>query len=142
MFFKSNVIEGVLAMAQKESHSGQTEKLPLPNLVTAEFAAMGKKRVEELAKVQKELLDKLQETNRRWLERMQLEMKFASEFASKLTTVRSIPDAAAVCQEWMTRRLEMMTEDGKRVFADTQKFMETGAHLLANGRSGGPGASS
>lgn len=49
-------------MAQKESHSDKTEKLPLPNLVPAEFAAMGKKRVEELAKVQKELLDKLQET--------------------------------------------------------------------------------
>jgi hypothetical protein len=62
MSFKSNVIEGVLTMAQKESHSDKTEKLPLPNLVPAEFAAMGKKRVEELAKVQKELLDKLQET--------------------------------------------------------------------------------
>lgn len=29
-------------MAQKESHSDKTEKLPLPNLVPAEFAAMGK----------------------------------------------------------------------------------------------------
>ena len=127
-------------MAQKESHGGQTEKLPLPNLVPAEFAAMGKKRVEELAKVQKELLDKLQETNRQWLERMQLEMNVASEFASKLTTVRSIPDAAAVCQEWMTRRLEMMTEDGKRVFADTQKFMEAATRLLPNSLFKGGGS--
>ena len=56
--------------------------------------------------------------------------------------VRSIPDAATVYQEWMTRRFEMMTDDGKRLFAETQKFMETGARLLANGgQFGGPGTS-
>ena len=107
-------------MEQKESHSGQTEKLPSPNLIPAEFAAMGKKRVEELAKVQKELLDKLQETNRHWFERMQYEVNDGSGFASKLTTVGSIPDAARMYQEWMTRRFEMMTEDSERLFADTQ----------------------
>jgi hypothetical protein len=122
-------------MAQKESHnqSERTEKLPLPNLVPAEFVVMGKKRVEEFVNAQNELLDNLQEMNHQWLERMQLEVSVASEVASKLTAIRSIPDATTVCQEWMTLRFKMMTEDGKRFFADTQKFMETGARLLANG---------
>jgi hypothetical protein len=56
---------------------------------------------------------------------MQLEMNVASEFSSKLRTSRSIPAAAMVCQEWITRRFEMMTEDGERLFADAQKFIET-----------------
>ncbi|MGD0023515.1 MAG: phasin family protein [Xanthobacteraceae bacterium] len=128
-------------MAQKESHSERTEKSPLPNLVPAEFAAIGKKRIEDFANAQTELLDKLQETNRQWFERVQSEANLVSEFASKLTAARSIPDAMTACQEWTSRRFEMMAEDGKHLFADTQKFMETGARLLSNGwLSGRPGA--
>ena len=58
------------------------------------------------------------------------ELRF--QLASKLTAARSIPDAMTACQEW-GRRFEMMAEDGKHLLSDTQKFMETGAHLLANG---------
>ncbi len=128
-------------MAQKESHSERTEKSALPNLVPAEFAAMGKKRVEDFVNAQTELLDKLRETNRQWFERVQSEANLASEFAAKLTAARSIPDAMTACQEWTSRRFEMMAEDGKQLFADTQKFMETGARLLSNGwLSNRPGA--
>ena len=99
----------------------------------------GEKRVDEFVKVQKELLEKLQEMNRQWFGRLQSEVNVASEFASKLRTVRSIPDAAMVCQEWMSRRFDMMIDDGERLFADIQKFMEVGSRLMANGsRSGGP----
>ena len=101
---------------------------------------MGKERVDEFVKVQKELLEKLQEMNRQWFGRWQSEVNAASEFASKLRTVRLIPDAAMVCQEWMSRRFDMMTDDGERLFADIQKFMEASSRLMANGgsRSGGP----
>ena len=34
------------------------------------------------------------------------------------------------------RRFEMMAEDGKRLFADGQKFIEAGTHVLSNGFSG------
>jgi hypothetical protein len=64
---------------------------------------------------------------------MQSEANLASEFASKLTTARSIPDAMTACQEWSSRRFEMMAEDGKHLFADTQKFIEAGARLVSNG---------
>jgi hypothetical protein len=40
------------------------ENVPFPNLIRPEVAAMAKERVDEFVKVQKELLEKLQEMNR------------------------------------------------------------------------------
>ena len=88
-------------MAQGEAHGERTEK---SNLVLAEFAPIVKKRMEELANAQSELLNELQETNRQWFARMQSEADLASEFSSKLTAARSIPDAMTACQEWTSRR--------------------------------------
>ena len=93
---------------------------------------MGKKRIEELVNSQTEFLEKLQEMNRQWSDRAQSETNLASEFASKLTAARSIPEAMAAYQEWASRRFEMMAEDGKPLFADAQKFMEAATRLLPN----------
>lgn len=128
-------------MTQKEPRSEGLEKASLFNLPT-ELAAMGKQRIEDFINAQTELFEKLQESNKHWSERMQSEAKLASDLASKLTSARSIPDAMTACQEWSGRRFEMMTEDGKHLFSDSQKFMETGVRLLSNGWwSSGKGAS-
>ena len=116
-------------MAQKESH---TEKSSSPLLMPTEFAEMGKKRADEFVKTQTEFLEKLQEINRQWFDRAQSEASLASEFTSKLTAARSIPEAMAAYQEWASRRFEMMAEDGKHLFADAQKFMEAATRLLPN----------
>ncbi len=128
-------------MAQKESLSERQDKSTSPNLVPAQFAAMGKKRIDALMSMQTEFIDELQETNRQWFERAQSEANLVSDFAKKLTAARSIPDAMAACQEWTSRRFEMMAEDGKHLFADAQKFTETGARLLSSGWLRGGGAS-
>lgn len=120
-------------MAQKESHTERTEKSSLPNLIPAELAAMGKKRLDELVAMQTEQLEKLQEVNRNWFDRLETEATLASEFASKLTAARSVPEAAAAYQEWASRHLEMAAEDAKRIFADGQKLAETGTRLLFSG---------
>ena len=112
------------------------------NSMPAEFVAVGRKRVEEFTKAQAELLDRLQQVNRQWIERVQSEANLASEFAANLSAARSIPDAMSACQEWTSRRFEMMADDGKHLLADTQKFMETSTRLLTNGwLSNRPGAS-
>ena len=120
-------------MTQKESHAERAGKASSINLLPAEFAEMGKKRIEEFVNMQTELLNELQETNRQWFDRVQSEANIASEFASKLTAARSIPEAMATCQEWTSRRFEMMAEDGKHLLADTQKFMEAVARLMPKG---------
>jgi hypothetical protein len=118
-------------MGWKVSDVGKTSSLFNP--ISAEFAAAGRKQIEALVNAQTELFDRLQDTNRRWLDRMQAEANLASEFATKLTSARSIPDAMTACRDWASRRFELMAEDVKHVLDDTQKFMQTGSRLLSNG---------
>lgn len=126
-------------MVQKESPA--SEKSSLFNPIPAEFATVGKKRIEDFVNAQTELFERIQDTNRQWLDRVQTEVNLASEFATKLTSARSIPDAMSACQDWTIRRFELMAEDGKHLLTDTQKYIEAGARLLSNGwltKDGGP----
>jgi hypothetical protein len=119
-------------MTSVESHTKPPAKSPPAPLIPPEIITLGKKQFENLAKLQAELIENLQEANRSWLDRMQSEANLASEFATKLTAARSIPETATLCRELASRRLEMAAEDARHLLADSQKFMETGAHLLAN----------
>jgi len=74
-----------------ETQRERTAALAL-NSMPAEFAAAGTKRIEEFTKAQADLLDRLQQANRQWIERVQSEASLASEFAAKLSAARSIPD--------------------------------------------------
>jgi Phasin protein len=98
----------------------------------SEFSATGTKRVEEYLGVQTELVDMIADASRHWLDRMQTEANLASDFASKLTAARTIPDAVTACQEWTSQQLELMEEDGKHLLADTQKLIEAEGRLLSS----------
>jgi hypothetical protein len=69
----------------------RTERSAAPIFLTVpEITEMGKKRIENFVDAQRELLNQMQETNRQWLDRMQSEVKVASDFANKvLELVRS-----------------------------------------------------
>jgi hypothetical protein len=120
-------------MAQKDPRSEATENVSPFNLMPTDLAAMSKKRIEDVVNAQAELFEELQGSNKQWIYRMQLEANLASDLASKLTSARWFPETLTACQEWGSRHLEMMAEDGKHVFADAQKVMETSARLLLNG---------
>lgn len=113
-------------------------KPSLPIFIFNDFA----ERMHGVANFQKELFETVQETNRKWFERAQSEADFASVFASKLAGSRSLPDAVSCCQDWASRRFEMMAEDGQQFFADATKFVVSGLSFLANGAkaNGGSGA--
>jgi hypothetical protein len=103
-----------------------------PQLFPAGLAASGKKQFEDMISLQKELSEYLQEVNRNWLAHMRSEAALASQFATKLTATRSIPESASVCQEWTNRRMELFTEDSKRFLAETQRLMELSLRALSN----------
>jgi anaerobic ribonucleoside-triphosphate reductase len=119
-------------MAETSHHTAKSEQSTLAGLISPEFAAMGKKRLEKLAEIQKQQLGIVQEINRHWIDRMQSEAKLASEFATKLTSARSMPEVATAYHEWTSRHLDMAAEDAKRIVADSQQLVETGARLLSN----------
>jgi len=89
--------------------------------------------MEAFVNAQTELLDEIQEANRRWMDRFQSEANLASEYASKLSGTRTIPDAMAVSRDWATRYFQMLAEDGRHFADDTRKLMETGARMFGNG---------
>jgi len=120
-------------MANTETHHRGTENPLLPNLTLSEFAALGKKSMEEFAKAQSDMLSAMQDAHRHWLDRMQSEAKLASEFTRSVASCRSIPEAVAVCQEWTGRRLEMMADDSKHLVTDSRRMMERSARFLSDG---------
>ena len=117
------------------------QKSTLPNLMPAEFAAMGKKRLEEFTKAQTEFSIRSRRRtgngssacNRK---RILLRVYFEIDGGA------IDPGRDEGVQEWTSRRFEMIADDGKHLLADTQKFIETGARLVSNGwLSNLPGAS-
>jgi Phasin protein len=99
----------------------------------SEFAAIGKKRMETFVNMQTELLEEIQEANRHWLDRIQSEANLAAEYASRLSSVRTLPDAVAVSHDWSTQYFQRLADDGKHLADGTRKLMETGARLFSHG---------
>src|SRR5215471_15778306 len=120
-------------MAKNEYHSEQMESVTPFSLIPPAFITMGRQQIHECVKAHSELVDRFQEVNRNWLDHLQSEAALSTEFASKMTAARSIPDVAALLLEWNKRHMEMANVDAKHVLADTQKVMEVGARLLAGG---------
>ena len=132
-----------MIIAEQETLPDKAQQSGTPNLIPAELAAIGKKRLDELFAAQTQQVEKLQEISQNWFNRTQSETALASELAIKLTAARSVPEVAAAYQEWATRHLERAAEDAKRIFADAQKLAESGAQILSKGlRPNGLGGSS
>jgi hypothetical protein len=96
---------------------------------------MGRKQFETALKIQKELLGTFEEINHTWLACAQSEMALVSDFVGKVTTASTIPDATAACQECMNRQMEMLAENSRRMFAESEKLMRAGARFFSNGSS-------
>jgi hypothetical protein len=119
-------------MAQKGTSVERSVKSATPDVVHVELAEIGKKGVDAFIHMQRELCDTLGEMNREWFARAQAEANLASELATRLTTARSVPDTAIMCQEWAGRRMEMFAENSRRFVADSQRFMEDSRKFLAD----------
>lgn len=117
-------------MAQKDTHA---ERPTAFNLFPASLAELSQKRTEAAIAVQHDLFNEIQELNQHWLERAKSEAELAAEFVNTLTAARSVPESLTAWQQWTSRRMQMATEDGQRVFADGFKLMEKCACLFPNG---------
>lgn len=118
-------------MADDEIQSEQSAKPGFGAVTLMEYMAAARSCIEHFLNAQTDLMDGLHQANLQWFERLQSEANSVSDFVSRMTDARSMPDAFTVYQDWGSHQAELMAEDGRRLLDDTQKFIETGARLLA-----------
>jgi len=94
-----------------------------------------RQNIETFGALQKQLLD----ANHEWIAFLNEEAELASNLSKKMTTAKSIPDATAAYQELISRQMELMTQQAKIIFENTQEFTKTCMHVASGGeaRAGG-----
>lgn len=108
----------------------QSTKISMPQFLPTAFAEMGQQRLDAAIAAQAELLDIVGEANQAWLDRARSEADLASELTRSLSAARSLPDATKAWQEWASKRMSLLAEDGRRLAADYQRTVAAGARLL------------
>jgi len=103
------------------------------------FLKFGRDQTEATLGIQKELLEAYEQASRAWLARIQSELELWSDLATKLTATRSIPDALGAYQESVAQRLQMATDDGRRMATECQEIMDKITRSLTKGWQGGGG---
>ena len=101
--------------------------------MTPEIAQIGKQNFDTLAAIQKQVLDALAKANQEWIDCAKQEAKLTSTLAQKVTTAKSIPEATAACQEWVSQQIELISSQAKKAFNETQNFSKAYAQIVSNG---------
>jgi predicted phage tail protein len=116
--------------------SDEHTKWPMPMFNPADFTKLGKEQADALNDMQKEFAKLIEQANADWLARMEQERELASDLAAKLAAAKSLPDAAKAYQDWMGRRMETITKDSQKFFADSQKLVTSMNRFMSTGGKG------
>jgi hypothetical protein len=119
-------------MAEKGTRAGAIGP-DITKLMPAELMQLGQAAVE----VQKEISATFEETSRNWGERLKVETDLAQEFTTKLASSKSIPEATQIYQEWLSRRMRLLFDDGQKLMVGSQKLMGSFTRALSSGTQGG-----
>jgi len=118
-------------MAAKSDSEASAQGVPA--WVPADFFKLGKERTDAMLAMQKELVDTCEQASQAWFSRVKSEADLWSELAAKLTGTHSVPEALNACQQTIAQRLQMASEDGRRLSDEAQKFMKTITTSMSNG---------
>ena len=102
--------------------------------MTSEIAQIGKQNFDTLAAIQNQVLDALAKANQEWIDCAKQEAKLTSTLAQKVTTAKSIPEATAACQEWVSQQIELISSQAKKALDETQNFTKTYAQIVNKGK--------
>ena len=100
---------------------------------------IARQNIEWLAAIQKQLLDVLNKANHEWVTFLNEEAELASNLSKKVTTAKSMPDATAGYQEWISRHMELTTRQARIIFENTQEFTKTCMQVVSGGKAGAGG---
>ena len=79
-----------------------------------------------------ELFETFREMSRNWIERASAEAELGFKLSKDLNAARSVPDAVAAYQDWLTKEMDSRAEDARQFMSDGQKLMDTSTRLLTN----------
>jgi hypothetical protein len=102
--------------------------------MTPDIAKIGKENFETLAAIQKQVLDVFAKANKEWIDCANQEAKLTSTLTQKVTTAKSVPEAAAACQEWVSQQIELLSSQARKTIDAAQDFTKTCAQIVSNGR--------
>ena len=122
-------------MPREETGLGDPPKSAGSKSTHVESKETGNKIGNASFQVQGEFFNTLQEMSRDWMARVTAEVELGVKLSNRLTTARSVPDAIAAYQEWLSEEMDARAEDARRLMSNGQKFMDTSIRLLSNGWS-------
>ena len=127
---------------QRGGNSTRSEQMRGENTAAAEtfttqIGDIGKRSIHAGLRMQTEMFDALQTISHDWITCTTSEAELALNLPNRLVGTRSIPEAITAYQEWLNEWLTICNEDGRRLVADSQKFMTSGIRCLT---SASPGA--
>jgi phasin protein len=109
-------------------------KSPTSNFNFPDISKFNQKQADAFMAMQRELSSLVEEANRGWFARVELERDLASDLITKLSTAKTPPEAAKAYQDWMSRRMQTLAQDGQKLFADSQRFIAAATRFLSNGQ--------
>jgi hypothetical protein len=102
--------------------------------MTPEIAKISKQNCDALAAIQKQVLDALAKANKEWIDCANQEAKLTSSLAQKVTTAKSVPEATAACQEWVSQQIELLSSQARKTIDATHEFTNACAQIVSNGK--------
>ena len=116
-------------MATKDTAGSSTAKTDLPP-----FLHWGQERTEAALAFQKDLLTSYEQASRDWLSRVQLEVTLWSDLATKLTAIRTAPEAFETYAKCVSERMKMAAVDGARLAEESRQISQKLMSSLNGGR--------
>jgi hypothetical protein len=96
----------------------------------------GQHQTETALSLQKAILESCEHASRAWIDRMQSEISLWSDFASKLSSTKSLPEAFETYTKCVSQRMQMAADDGRKLVEEAQQMTQKLAQSLGNGRPG------
>ncbi|MBX9845296.1 MAG: hypothetical protein K2Z80_26140 [Xanthobacteraceae bacterium] len=94
------------------------EKTSPASALAFDVGQFGQQHVDAFAQMQQDLVNLLEEANRNWLARIEVECGSAIDLGAKLSAAKTIPDAVKAYEEWLGERLRWRTDDSRKSIAD------------------------
>lgn len=91
----------------------------------------GQKQANAFMAMQHEFAAWFEEASKSWTARAELEKELTSELFTRLSSARTVTDAAQTYQDWLNRHMQVWAEDGRKVMADSQKLVAVAARCMS-----------